>query len=172
MQGLEVSEFTFYKHHQAASVDATRAYQATLAAEHTLANLLVRPLIFATTYGGVELAEVEVCEVARGAGCGAGATPYTGLQFGHLGEDVETLAQIVIIEVDNARTADAVSKVCYSHDKASSNLLRRYSSTAEAVSDASARVSARLFGAVAAPAKKMPSRSLCTAPRNGLRARK
>ena len=92
MQGLEVSEFTFYKHHQAASVDATRAYQATLATEHTLANLLVRPLIFATTYGGVELAEVEVCDVARGAGCCAGATPYTGLQFGHLGKDVEALA--------------------------------------------------------------------------------
>ena len=166
---LEVSEFTFYKHHQAASVDATRAYQATLAAEHTLANLLVRPLIFATTYGGVELAEVEVCDVARGAGCCAGATPYTGLQLGHLGEDVETLAQIVIIEVDNARATDAVSKVCYSH---CGNLFRKYSSMAEAVSDASARVSARLFGAVAQPAKKMPSRSLCTAPRNGLRARK
>ena len=41
---------------------------------------------------GVELAEVEVCEVARGAGCGTRATPYAGLQFGHLGEDVEALA--------------------------------------------------------------------------------
>ena len=56
-----------------------------------------------------------------------------------------------------------ISKICYCHDW---YLLRKYSSTAEAVSDASARVSARLFGAVAVPAKKMPSRSLRTAPRN------
>ena len=41
---------------------------------------------------GVELAEVEVGDVARGARCGARTAAYARLQFWHLGDDGVALA--------------------------------------------------------------------------------
>ena len=76
---LEVSEFTLYKHHYTTCVDASGTYQATLSAEHTLANLFVSPFVLATTHRGVELAEVKVGNVACGARCSARATTDAGL---------------------------------------------------------------------------------------------
>lgn len=94
---LEVSELTFDEHHKGASIYPSWAYKATLTTEHALIQLLVHALILTTAYRSMELAEVEIRDIARRAGCRAGAAAYTRLQLGHLGNDSITLTQVVII---------------------------------------------------------------------------
>ena len=66
-KGLKITKFTFYEHHHSTCVNTSRADKTTLTAEHALAKLLVCPLILTTAHCGVQLAEVEVGDVARSA---------------------------------------------------------------------------------------------------------
>ena len=112
---LEVTQLALYKHYKAARVDASRTHQTALTAEHTLTQFAIHTLILATAHRGVELAEVEVGDVTRRARCGARATTYAGLQLGHLGDDIPTLAQVVVVHVDNTRATDAISEIDITH---------------------------------------------------------
>lgn len=112
---LEISKFAFNQHYNATSIYASRTHQTALTAEHTLTQFAIHALILATAHRGVELAEVEVGDVTRRARCGARATTYAGLQLGHLGDDVPTLAQVVIVHVDDTRATDAISEIDVTH---------------------------------------------------------
>lgn len=112
---LEVAQLTLYKHHQATRIDTARTYQATLTTQHTLAQLLVSTLILATTYCRVELTEVEIRKVTRRAGCRTRAATDAGLQLGHLGDDGIALSKVVIIQIDNTRPTDGITKVHVTH---------------------------------------------------------
>ena len=112
---LEVAKFTLYKHHQTTRVDTTWAHQAALATEHTLAQFGIDTLILASAHRRMELAEVEIGEPSRGARCCTRTTTYARLQLWHFGDDISTLAQVVVIHVDGTRTADAISKYDVTH---------------------------------------------------------
>ena len=103
---LEISKFTFNQHHHTSRVNSARAQQTALATEHTLVHLLVCTLILATAHQRMHLAEVELREVARGAGRRAGSATDAGLQFGHLANNLVALAQIVAVDVDGAGFVD------------------------------------------------------------------
>ena len=144
---LEIPQFAFNQHHNSSCVYTTRAEQTALAAQHTLVHLLVCPLIFASAYQSMYLAEVERCEVARRTTCRAGATADTSLQFGQLLDDLVALAQIVSIDIYHPRARYIISEIqCHN------NYFLRYSATLSAATIASFNTSPMLFGAVTVPA--------------------
>ena len=118
MSSSEISQFTFDKHYHAARVDAPRAHQPAFAAQHALVHLLVGPLVFAAAHQRVDLAEVELREVARRADRRAGPAADAGLQLGHLAQDLVALAQVVAVDVDGPGLGDGISEIDRRHDYA------------------------------------------------------
>jgi hypothetical protein len=62
----------------------------------------------------VYLAEIKISEIACRARSGARATTYTGLQFGHLSDNLIALVEIVAVEVDGAWFVYGKSKINHS----------------------------------------------------------
>ena len=112
----EIPQFTFDKHYHAARIDAARAYQPAFAAQHAFVHLLVGALILAAAHQRMNLAEVELREVARRADRRAGPAPDAGLQFGHLVQYLVALAQVIAVDVDGPGLGDGISEIDRRHD--------------------------------------------------------
>ena len=143
----EIPQFTFDKHHHAARIDAARAHQPAFAAQHALVHLLVGPLVFAAAHQRVDLAEIELREVARRADRRAGPAADAGLQLGHLAQDLVALAQVVAVDVDGPGLRNGVSEIDRRHCYASTYLAAASAAAMPSFSD-----SPIFLGAVMVPA--------------------
>lgn len=146
---LKISQLAFYEHHNTSCVDASRTYQTALSAEHTFIHFEISPLILATPYKRMHLAEVELRKVSGRTGRCAGTATYASLQLRHFENNLVAFAQVVAVEVYRAGLVYRKTEI---YHLLLSYFFSNHSFMRCATVVASFSVSPTLFGAVTVPA--------------------
>ena len=148
---LEISKFTFNQHHHTSRVYSARTQESAFAAEHTLVHLDVCTLILTTAHQCVNLAEIELRQVACCTCRSARSATDAALQLGHLVHDFVALVQVVAVDVDCTGFVYGKSEINHCLAWVSYSLQIHFAA-ARAAAVPSLRDSPMFFGAVTAPA--------------------